>query len=266
MDPHCDGCFFLFKTLESCPRDYPFDNGNILEMLLEIFWLFGSLQPFIIVAVLIWCIFWKKSLRSFLILMNLIIIVFINELIFKKILSETRPKGACSSSFGLPSGHSAFAGALMVWFILEWTMFHELASFKTSRHYSKIRNIIIIFAPVNPISRNFLNYHSEKQVLVGFIEGSVWAFMFFYFVILMHKNSADSWSSRLMQRLKKMKLKDDFASFVGGDHFQLLDEETDEGINDNTFQLINLLPLRSDVNRFMKMRENRNSLSMDMKL
>jgi len=50
--------------------------------------------------------------------------------------------------------------------ILESFMLHGKASFKFVRSYSWFRNSFIFVAPLIPISRFFLNYHSFEQVKI----------------------------------------------------------------------------------------------------
>jgi len=175
---YCKECTGVLKTLESCPRWYILDSGDVMEIALELIWFLASFLPlFVYLAILIYSIA-KKNTRGCYILFN----VFIQQIIcafMKLYVAQARPKGACSSSFGFPSGHSGFASAMATWFILEIIFFSQNAAFKQGKFYSYSRNIFIILAPLIPISRYFLNYHTVEQIVCGLLTG-VFSTVFFF--------------------------------------------------------------------------------------
>ena len=211
MNSYCESCFFLFRILQTCPRSYIFNQGDTTEKITEILWVFGSLQPYVIGLGLVLYTFFKRSSRSFLILSNALITTFVCEVILKRILAEARPAGACSLSYGLPSGHSAFAAALLTWFSLEYIFLNKDAMFKMSGHYSILRNIAFILIPFNPISRYYLNYHHVKQIGYGLLTGFIITWIFFTVIIITHKQNNRFWSNLFY----KLKLKDNFICSKG---------------------------------------------------
>jgi len=102
--------------------------------------------------------------------------------IIKRILKKERPMGACSPSFGFPSGHSAFASSMLTWFLLEHFFLHEKSPFKGWRFYTWTRNAFIVFSPLIPISRYYLNYHTIPQICTGLALGVVISAGMFFFV------------------------------------------------------------------------------------
>jgi len=115
-------------------------------------------------------------------LMNIIFQQIVIVLL-KRYFQQPRPLGACSTSFGYPSGHSGFTASLTTWLILEIVVFHHKASFKTSKIYTVLRNSFIGLAPFIPVSRYFLNYHTFEQIMYGLLTGFVCTVV--YFAVLM---------------------------------------------------------------------------------
>jgi membrane-associated phospholipid phosphatase len=211
MNPYCNSCFFLFKLFDSCPRSHIFTEGNFSDIFLEIIWLTSSLLLPIIYASLVLFTIFRRTSRVVLVLFSLAIQQLLNELILKRIIAESRPHGACSTSYGLPSGHSAFAASFFTWLMLEWILFHDKVPFKKARFHVVLRTLALIAFPLIPVSRYFLNYHSVKQICLGVLVGSVCAVIHFAIVIaIIHRNEGKFWSSRMIIILKKIGFKDNF--------------------------------------------------------
>jgi len=209
MDAYCSNCFVIFRFLDSCPRQEVFQHGTGVDIFLEILWVFGSLLPPIIYASLLIYTFMGRTSRVLIFLMSLAIQQILNEVILKRILAEHRPKGACSHSFGLPSGHSAFSACWLTWLLLEWSMFHDDVPFKKGKVHTVLRTLGIIVTPLIPISRYFLNYHSIKQICYGLLTGFCCALLTFTIVVtLIHLNEGHFWSRRVSRFLKKLKIKE----------------------------------------------------------
>jgi len=211
MNPYCDTCFFILKAFASCPRSYIFSEGNFGEILLEIIWVASSLLLPLLYAGLVLFTIIKRTSRVAFFLISLGIMQIFNDTLLKRVLAEDRPHGACSESFGLPSGHSAFSASFFVWLLLEWVLFHDKVPFKTYRFHVVMRTLAILLIPLVPISRYFLNYHSVKQICLGVLVGSVCAIMHFLIVtVIIHRNEGKFWNSRMVVVLKKIGFKDNF--------------------------------------------------------
>lgn len=211
MNSYCDSCFFLFKLFDSCPRASVFKEGDFSDIFIEIVWLISSLLPPIIYAGLLLFVIVSRTSRVAFFLFNLAVIQILNEVILKKIIAESRPRGACSNSYGLPSGHAAFAASLITWLLLEWIMFHEKVPFKTYKYHVILRTMALLAIPFIPISRYFLNYHTAKQIGLGIATGTICAMIHFMIVTaIIHQNEGKFWSSRMIVILKKIGFKDNF--------------------------------------------------------
>jgi len=125
--------------------------------------------------------FVKRSARGFCFVIMISVHQVLIEII-KRILKMPRPFGACSPSYGFPSGHSAFASAMCTWFLLEHFVLDSRSPFKGWKFYRWTRNAFIVFCPLIPISRYFLNYHSIPQICTGLALGVVISALLFFIV------------------------------------------------------------------------------------
>jgi len=112
---YCGTCSPFFKHMESCPRPHIFEGGEIIEMLLEVIWVFSSALPYLISLGVIIHYLTKRTTRGFFIMTNLLLHTVACGLL-KKYFAQPRPLGACSSSFGYPSGHSGYTSSLVTWY------------------------------------------------------------------------------------------------------------------------------------------------------
>lgn len=175
---YCQECHFVFRTLEACPRTDIISTASSGIIFLQYLFFVSSFLPvFIYLSILVASII-KKNTRGFYILANILIQQVITA-VLKMYIAQKRPEGACSSSFGYPSGHSGFATAMTTWLILEVLCFDPYAEFKQSRFYRWSRNAFLVFAPWIPISRHFLNYHTPEQIIVGCLVGNITTILFF---------------------------------------------------------------------------------------
>jgi len=214
LGEHCHTCLPFFKTLESCPRSFVFEKGEVMETFLEILWVISSFLPFFLFAVFVIHSFIKKTSRGFFILVNLLIQQLVCGLL-KKYFAQARPLGACSTTFGYPSSHSGFAASLTTWLVLEMFLLHKKMHFKSCKFYSLLRNSFIVFAPLIPISRYFLNYHSLEQIMCGLLAGFTCTMLFFWIVkkTLLHGNSHRYNSSLVVKTWNKYSFHDNFGTY-----------------------------------------------------
>ena len=99
----------------------------------------------------------------------------------------------------MPSGHSNFAFCLVFWYVLETIYTSRQAAFRKTLSFRVERFLVLTFGIITPYSRVFLNYHSEKQVLVGATIGTLNAlFCFFVFRKLMRNPNSflSKWVAR----------------------------------------------------------------------
>jgi len=158
--------------------------------MLEFIWVISSFLSFLIFIVMFLHSIMKKTSRGFYMTVNLLIQQVVCATL-KKYIAQARPIGACSTSFGYPSGHSGFAASLATWLILEMILLHNAVPFKATKLYSLMRNSFVIFAPLIPISRYHLNYHSSGQIMCGLLVGFLCTMIYFNTVVRSLKPKKD---------------------------------------------------------------------------
>ena len=105
-------------------------------------------------------LFHKASGRKFLICFLVLLQTFIFVEPLKKIFKIGRPEGACSTTYGMPSGHSCFVVSMATWYILEMINFDNKAPFKQTFGYKFEKYLMFIVCLLVPFSRVYLNYHT----------------------------------------------------------------------------------------------------------
>jgi len=214
MEPYCDSCFMLLKLFDSCPRVSVFQQAELLPKVLEVIWVSASLVPFIVYGALAVYALFSRTSRALLFILCLLVQQLINDEILKKILAEHRPSGACSSSFGLPSGHSSFTASWSILMLYEWFLFHNKVPFKAGRFHVPLRTLGIAITPLIPVSRFFLNYHTPKQIFCGLATGLVLTTLTFYaFMALIHKDHGKMWGSTITAHFKRFKIEDNIVLY-----------------------------------------------------
>ena len=212
--PYCDTCFAIFKIFDSCPDTRIFDGEAFLPKALEVIWVSASLIPYTVYGALAFYALFARSSRVLFLLISLLLQQFLNDEILKRIFAEHRPPGACSLSYGLPSGHSSFSGSWALFLTLEWLLYHDKVPFKASRFHEPLRIVGILVIPLIPISRYFLNYHSPKQIFSGLLTGFIITSLSFYAVMaLIHKDNGKLWGSKIVKQFKKWKVKDNIVLY-----------------------------------------------------
>ncbi len=111
---YCYSCVPFLKSMESCPRIQIFQEGNLAEIIFELIWVASSTLPYLIsIGILIhWLT--RRTSRGLLVMTNLMIHQ-ITCAVLKRYFAQPRPDGACSNSFGYPSGHSGWTASLATW-------------------------------------------------------------------------------------------------------------------------------------------------------
>jgi len=191
---HCQHCPKIFKLLNSCPNMSLLVHGTIEEITIETILSVASALAYFVFFFSVLYGFKRRTARGFCIGALLAVQVLACE-IFKAIYSQARPKGACASSSGYPSSHASFISTMYTWLVLEWIFLDKNAPFKLWKYYAFWRNIFFVYAPLVPISRSYLNYHTLEQIIVGLGSGVAFAIIFFIYVhfsVVKAKNPAQS--------------------------------------------------------------------------
>eukprot|EP00742_Colponemidia_sp_Colp-10_P000452 GILJ01000493.1.p1 GENE.GILJ01000493.1~~GILJ01000493.1.p1 ORF type:complete len:217 (+),score=7.86 GILJ01000493.1:110-760(+) len=161
MTTLCAHCPAWLRTLESCPLRAESDSLGWLMVLF-------SVIPYLVATLVSICLVMFRTTRFFILAVLLLTQQILNEFILKRLYRMPRPNGACATTFGMPSSHSAFAALTFTWVVL------HLINDQTSRKwYSKMLNLLVVvcFYIPQPLSRLYLNYHSIEQVIIGTVEG-----------------------------------------------------------------------------------------------
>ncbi len=113
MQEVCDTCPFILRILESCPSLLDNDRSN-LDSILQGFWVLASVTPIILTLLIISLSLYQRTSRVFC-FASIIVIGEISIVILKEIFRMPRPNGACSTTFGFPSGHAAGTTFVTTW-------------------------------------------------------------------------------------------------------------------------------------------------------
>ena len=193
---YCANCFALFKAFDACPNTDVFNNAALIPKILQVIWVSASVLPWLIYLGLIFYVLFARTSRVLFLAFSLIIQQCLNDVILKHIFQQHRPYGACSASYGMPSGHSSFTASWTVLLVLEWLLYHNKVPFKTGRFHGLLRTLMIMVMPLVPISRHYLNYHTVQQICAGLISGTIVTSMYFYTMMaLMHRDNGKIWGS-----------------------------------------------------------------------
>eukprot|EP01017_Pseudomicrothorax_dubius_P031983 TRINITY_DN4138_c0_g1_i5.p1 TRINITY_DN4138_c0_g1~~TRINITY_DN4138_c0_g1_i5.p1 ORF type:complete len:253 (-),score=18.03 TRINITY_DN4138_c0_g1_i5:35-793(-) len=178
MLEHCIRCPALLKAVHACPN--PISEDPIAN-LLNFGSTFLSMGCYISFLAIVTISITRKTTRGFCIFLLLLAQYGITE-VFKVGLQGLRPQGACSTSFGRPSSHSAFVGSLAGWLIMEVFFTPANAKFRYWKWYEPLRNIAFLALLLVPSSRVYLNYHTWFQVVEGAALGSMVAVGLFLYI------------------------------------------------------------------------------------
>jgi len=208
---HCNNCPSILREYNSCPRAHVLESGNILEIILEFSWAFTSIFAYILFLIIVFYSFYQRTTRGFS-LATLLGGQHVLCIILKEIYIETRPAGACATSFGFPSSHSSFVAALLSWLVIEALYFDKNSTFRKWKHYNSLRILSIPMFFMVPLARFFLNYHSFKQIFAGVALG-IFCSIGYYFVIVrpvVHKKNITPLTPIVEWFWKLFGLKDNF--------------------------------------------------------
>lgn len=137
----------------------------------------------------------------------------------KRLWKEERPKPMHGKGYGMPSSHAQF----MAFFSTSLTLFLIFRHFPkppTPCHtpLSLLSRIILSAlslanAGLVSWSRAYLNYHTTKQIVVGFLAGVLVAILWFFFIMVTRKSGLLDWALGLdfvrLFRIRDMVVEED---------------------------------------------------------
>lgn len=139
-----------------------------------------SFIPYAVAFVASVCAVYYQTATMLMFMLLMSIVVFVNELIVKRIpgIAEPRPSGSCLHTNGMPSSHAMLSVALWLWGSLETLMWPK---FPTLKRLFVFVFWSVLLLPV-PYSRTVTQDHSPSQVGAGSAIGCLVAVVF-YFVL-----------------------------------------------------------------------------------
>lgn len=190
------------------PGDITLPNdANFFDLLMVIY----GYVPYVVILGGFFALCWYRGTAQLAFLFFGGGIVFFGELIWKPILSQSRPYGSCLTTCGMPSSHATISIGFLTWMLLE-------GLFRKKRHGADLVSVdielpdssrartgsfweddspvaritpkqrakwcifwIVVLLPV-PFSRVALRDHSWAQVSVGSVLGALEA-LAFYFIL-----------------------------------------------------------------------------------
>ncbi|KAG8231784.1 hypothetical protein J437_LFUL011884 [Ladona fulva] len=157
--------------------EYP--QGDWLGKLLAM----SSLMPFGIIAGFIALVLFRRDLHTIAFFIGTMVNELLN-LILKHTICEARPlhRNALYTEYGMPSSHSQFMWffAVYVIYFVFWRL-HHMNNSTVLENVWKTAIIVgcVSMATMVTISRVYLQYHTWKQVLSGFLVGVIFATVWF---------------------------------------------------------------------------------------
>jgi dolichyldiphosphatase len=119
----------------------------------------------------------------------------------KRLIKEERPKQMNGKGYGMPSSHAQFVGffsvALTLFLLLRHTPPKKTLASHTPLHIvTRIGlSILALFcAGLVAVSRIYLNYHTPKQVFVGWMAGVICAFAWFLSTAILRRIGLLAWT------------------------------------------------------------------------
>ena len=175
MSTACDTCPAYFHRWSACPT-VPFSDFSErpLEFLISL-WMANSsafqLYDFLIVLFLL-----GTKLNRFHFVISFATSTLLVNGVFKEYFNQPRPALSCIHGPGMPSGHSTAAGAIFTTIIILY-----------SKGWIKNQRFVVLyclFLMNEAYSRMYLHYHTEGQVIAGFLWGSLSTVLFLGFLTI----------------------------------------------------------------------------------
>lgn len=144
-----------------------------------------SVVPWVLVVAVIAMLCIRRTVVLLMTVHLGLLVVIVNEKVFKPMLQLPRPVGSCLASQGMPSSHSALSAAMITWATLEIShrvsLVRLLGNACCGTHTLEsivLTTVYTLLAPV-PASRVAVRDHSLEQVLVGALVGGLVAALYF---------------------------------------------------------------------------------------
>ncbi|KAI5820117.1 PAP2 domain protein [Pyronema omphalodes] len=161
--------------LASLSLTHVYYNPNDYLSLLSA-WL--ALLPQAMMVVYATTIFCTRELECFLMFAGQLSCELVN-FVLKRVVREERPKLLHGKGYGMPSSHAQFSS----YFFLYLTLLLLLRNLGGPRLPTWRRYFYVFAALVGSVSvavsRVYLNYHTQKQVIVGYLAGLGWALIWY---------------------------------------------------------------------------------------
>jgi dolichyldiphosphatase len=97
--------------------------------------------------------------------------------VLKRWLAHPRPNHSQRSDYGMPSSHAQFSGFFAMYMLLLLWWRWRIGSFIKRFIYS---TVVLVGSLLVCYSRIYLHYHTEEQVLVGILVGTVVAILYYW--------------------------------------------------------------------------------------
>lgn len=117
----------------------------------------------------------------------------------KRILKEERPKQMHGKGYGMPSSHAQFVSFFSLSLTL-FLLFRHVPKKPTASHTPLtlvarvgLSGLALVCAGLVAWSRTYLNYHTEKQVVVGSMAGAVTAVGWFLLTTAVRQTGILAW-------------------------------------------------------------------------
>lgn len=117
----------------------------------------------------------------------------------KRILKEERPKQMHGKGYGMPSSHAQFVSFFSLSLTL-FLLFRHVPKKPTASHTplspvvrAGLSGLALVCAGLVAWSRTYLNYHTEKQVVVGSMAGAVTAIGWFLVTTALRQTGVLAW-------------------------------------------------------------------------
>jgi dolichyldiphosphatase len=117
----------------------------------------------------------------------------------KRILKEERPKQMHGKGYGMPSSHAQFVSFFSLSLTL-FLLFRHMPKKSTASHTPLslvarvgLSGLALVCAGLVAWSRIYLNYHTQKQVLVGTLAGAVSAVGWFAVTTFLRQSGLLAW-------------------------------------------------------------------------
>ena len=172
MPSSWEHCYTILRILDSCPKDLDTSfSEDPLSWIINGELAIISLIPTLLFIKLLVMSFLTKNTKCRALFGIMLVSIIVAEFILKHSFKQSRPEGAWSGSYGMPSGHSSVSICLFFF----WAFY----CFRGDFHYIFLP-ISALFVTNVAISRLYLGYHNITQVAGGFATGTALSIVYLW--------------------------------------------------------------------------------------